>query len=40
MLVKDALLRCKRFPFEHQKMPFCNVKGHLLEGKRAPFENQ
>ena len=34
-LVKGALLRCKRSPFTHQKMPFCNAKGHLLEAKRA-----
>ena len=34
-LVKDALLHCKRRPFTHQKMPFCNAKGHLLEAKRA-----
>ena len=34
-LVKGALLQCKRRPFTHQKMPFCNAKGHLLEVKRA-----
>ena len=34
-LVKGALLQCKRRPFTHQKMPFCNAKGHLLEAKRA-----
>ena len=34
-LVKGALLHCKRRPFTHQKMPFCNAKGHLLEAKRA-----
>ena len=34
-LVKGALLRCKRRPFTHQKLPFCNAKGHLLEAKRA-----
>jgi hypothetical protein len=34
-VVKGALLRCKTCPFTHQKMPFCNAKGHLLERKRA-----
>ena len=34
-LVKDALLHCKRRPFTHQKMPFCNAIHALLQCKRA-----
>ena len=39
-LVKDALLHCKRRPFTHQKMPFCNAKGHLLLPQRAHIKNR
>jgi len=36
-VVKDALLRCKRASFTHQKGTFYHAKGHLLHCKRAPF---
>ena len=39
-LVKDALLHCKRRPFTHQKMPFCNAKGRLLLPQRAHIKNR
>ena len=31
------VLRCKRASFTMQKVPFYNVKGALLNCKRAPF---
>ena len=38
VVLKGALLRCKRAPFTHQKGIFYHVKGRLLEGKRASIK--